>query len=163
MLKRIECVKVYWNDGMTRPSFYPDEKSAAAAVERACNADGRHRPALGVAFQKSVKYLNMECESDRRWYESHLGRTFKEKRGPGRPKAQSEAPAVRALSESESHDPARQAAGRAGGLANAGLRHLYLGRRPKGSVGFKDMTVKEKRAYWRWADARRRARREQAA
>ena len=56
-------------------------------------------------------------------------------------------------------NPARQAAGYVGGKAGKGVRHCSSpDRRRRGSVNFAAMTVKQRREYWRWADARRKAR-----
>jgi len=51
-------------------------------------------------------------------------------------------------------NPARQIAGQRGGLKSSGPLGK-VDRRPKGTVNFKSMTIKEKRRYWRWLDARK--------
>lgn len=45
--------------------------------------------------------------------------------------------------------------GAKGGLANAGVPKTKTVHRPKGSVGIKNMTIEQKREYWRWAAARK--------
>ncbi len=56
-------------------------------------------------------------------------------------------------------NPARVAAGVVGGKAGKGVKHCASpDRRRRGSVNFAAMTVRQRREYWRWADARRRAR-----
>ena len=52
-------------------------------------------------------------------------------------------------------NPARQACGQLGGLATAGIKRAPSpDRRPRGSVMVKNMSVNEKRRYWRWSKYR---------
>lgn len=52
-------------------------------------------------------------------------------------------------------NPARQACGQLGGLATAGVKRASCpDRRPRGSVMIKNMSVNEKRRYWRWSKYR---------
>ena len=52
-------------------------------------------------------------------------------------------------------NPARQARGQLGGLATAGVKRASCpDRRPRGSVMVKNMSVNEKRCYWRWSKYR---------
>lgn len=52
-------------------------------------------------------------------------------------------------------NPARQACGQLGGLATAGVKRASCpDRRPRGSVMVKNMSVNEKRRYWRWSKFR---------
>ena len=52
-------------------------------------------------------------------------------------------------------NPARQACGQLGGLATAGIKRAPSpDRRPRGSVMVKNMSVNEKRRYWRWSKFR---------
>ena len=52
-------------------------------------------------------------------------------------------------------NPNRQACGQLGGLATAGVKHAPCpDRRQRGSVMVKNMSVNEKRRYWRWAKFR---------
>ena len=52
-------------------------------------------------------------------------------------------------------NPARQARGQLGGLATAGVKRASCpDRRPRGSVMVKNMSVNEKRRYWRWSKYR---------
>ena len=52
-------------------------------------------------------------------------------------------------------NPARQACGQLGGLATAGIKRASCpDRRPRGSVMVKNMSVNEKRRYWRWSKYR---------
>ena len=52
-------------------------------------------------------------------------------------------------------NPNRQACGQLGGLAAAGVKHAPCpDRRRRGSVMVKNMSVNEKRRYWRWAKLR---------
>ena len=52
-------------------------------------------------------------------------------------------------------NPVRQACGQLGGLATAGVKRASCpDRRPRGSVMVKNMSVNEKRRYWRWAKFR---------
>ena len=54
-----------------------------------------------------------------------------------------------------SMNPARQMAGRRNGLAGFGIKHAHAtDRREYGSVDFKNMSVNEKRQYWRWSKYR---------
>lgn len=56
-------------------------------------------------------------------------------------------------------NPSRQACGQIGGLATAGVKRAPCpDRRPRGSVMVKDMSVNEKRRYWRWSKDRALAR-----
>lgn len=53
-------------------------------------------------------------------------------------------------------NPARQVIGQKGGLAGFGIKHVHAtDRREYGSVNFKNMSVNEKRQYWRWTNYRR--------
>ena len=52
-------------------------------------------------------------------------------------------------------NPVRQACGQLGGLATAGVKRASCpDRRPRGSVMVKNMSVNEKRRYWRWSKYR---------
>ena len=52
-------------------------------------------------------------------------------------------------------NPNRQACGQCGGLATAGVKRAPCpDRRPRGSVMIKNMSVNEKRRYWRWSKYR---------
>ena len=52
-------------------------------------------------------------------------------------------------------NPVRQACGQLGGLATAGVKRASCpDRRPRGSVMIKNMSVNEKRRYWRWSKYR---------
>ena len=52
-------------------------------------------------------------------------------------------------------NPSRRACGQLGGLAAAGVKRAPCpDRRPRGSVMVKDMSVNEKRRYWRWTKHR---------
>lgn len=52
-------------------------------------------------------------------------------------------------------NPNRQACGQLGGLATAGVKHAPCpDRRQRGSVMVKNMSVNEKRRYWRWSKFR---------
>jgi len=52
-------------------------------------------------------------------------------------------------------NPNRQACGQIGGLATAGVKRAPCpDRRPRGSVMVKNMSVNEKRRYWRWTKHR---------
>lgn len=52
-------------------------------------------------------------------------------------------------------NPARQTCGQLGGLATAGIKRAPCpDRRPRGSVMIKNMSVNEKRRYWRWSKYR---------
>ena len=52
-------------------------------------------------------------------------------------------------------NPVRQACGQLGGLATAGVKRASgPDRRPRGSVMVKNMSVNEKRRYWRWSKYR---------
>lgn len=55
-------------------------------------------------------------------------------------------------------NPARREAGSAGGTSSHAPRAASPDRRKRGEAGIKDMTAAEHREYWRWADARKRAR-----
>lgn len=57
-------------------------------------------------------------------------------------------------------NPMRQKIGQIGGLKGAGIKHTSTSRRQYGTVNFKDMTIAQKRVYWRWADARRSCRKQ---
>ena len=59
----------------------------------------------------------------------------------------------RARSASLDKDPACVSRGRLGGYACAGIPKAKHSKRPYGSVRFKNMTLEEKRAYWRWSNA----------
>lgn len=53
-------------------------------------------------------------------------------------------------------NPARQAIGQKGGLASLGVKRAHVAdRRERGSVNIKNMSVNEKRQYWRWTNYRR--------
>ena len=52
-------------------------------------------------------------------------------------------------------NPVRQVCGQLGGLATAGVKRVSCpDRRPRGSVMVKNMSVNEKRRYWRWSKYR---------
>lgn len=52
-------------------------------------------------------------------------------------------------------NPNRQACGQLSGLATAGIKRAPCpDRRPRGSVMIKNMSVNEKRRYWRWSKYR---------
>ena len=52
-------------------------------------------------------------------------------------------------------NPNRQTCGQLGGLATAGIKRAPCpDRRPRGSVMIKNMSVNEKRRYWRWSKYR---------
>ena len=52
-------------------------------------------------------------------------------------------------------NPVRRACGQCGGLATAGVKRAPSpDRRPRGSVMVKNMSVNEKRRYWRWSKFR---------
>ena len=52
-------------------------------------------------------------------------------------------------------NPNRQTCGQLGGLAMAGIKRAPCpDRRPRGSVMIKNMSVNEKRRYWRWSKYR---------
>lgn len=52
-------------------------------------------------------------------------------------------------------NPNRQTCGQIGGLATAGVKRAPCpDRRPRGSVMVKNMSVNEKRRYWRWSKFR---------
>lgn len=52
-------------------------------------------------------------------------------------------------------NPMRQKIGQIGGLKGAGIKHISTPRRKYGTVNIKDMTIAQKRVYWRWSAARR--------
>jgi hypothetical protein len=56
----------------------------------------------------------------------------------------------------DSVNPARQVIGQKGGLATLGIKRAHVAdRRERGSVNIKNMSVNEKRQYWRWTNYRR--------
>jgi hypothetical protein len=56
----------------------------------------------------------------------------------------------------DSVNPARQVIGQKGGLATLGIKRAHAAdRRVRGSVNIKNMSVNEKRQYWRWTNYRR--------
>jgi hypothetical protein len=53
-------------------------------------------------------------------------------------------------------NPDRQVIGQKGGLAGFGIKRAHVAdRRERGSVNIKNMSVNEKRQYWRWTNYRR--------
>jgi len=178
MVKQVKSVKVYWNDpANTRPSYYPDMKSASDAIGRAFASGGWS--ASGVVTREVSRFVNMNNAADRAWYERHVGRTCRDAASwPSRRpyvKARDRVPAgmtqlelgllpgtrrqAKALGDrgyETSPNPARQAAGAA--VRRPAQSRTKTTRRPRGSVGVKDMSLAERRLYWRWADARKRAR-----
>ena len=52
-------------------------------------------------------------------------------------------------------NPIRQVIGQKGGLAGLGVKRVHVAdRREHGSVNFKNMSINEKRQYWRWSKYR---------
>lgn len=62
----------------------------------------------------------------------------------------------RSIGFEDSVNPARQVIGQKGGLATLGIKRAHAAdRRERGSVNIKNMSVNEKRQYWRWTNYRR--------
>ena len=59
-------------------------------------------------------------------------------------------------------NPARQEAGRVGGWKSGTVRAKSPDRRKRGTVNVASMSVNQHREYWRWCDARKKARKASA-